>query len=419
MSFRALFLSNLYPPYDRGGYEKHCHEVATRLQDKGHKVFVLTSRYGVDQPVCEDNVLRTLHLECDLAHYSPLHFFTRRWAQERHNASALLTTIERFNPDVIMIWGMWMLSRHLPALAEASGVPVAYMIEDYWPITEDVHTWYWNLQARHRIVRPLKSLANRLALGMLRLQGYPPRLRFDHIACGSHFLKEKISASIPAFQHAEVVMCGIDLRPFYDNPSDGQLDTSQGLRIAYVGGLNAEKGVKTVISAVAQFMAMNRTVIPILTVAGGGHADYEASLRDLVRKHGIEEHVTFLGRVPKERIPKILSGNDILVVPSIWAEPFGRVVVEGMAAGLLVIGTATGGSGEILEDGVNGLVFEPGNAMGLAQCLDRVYREPDVYERLVDQAVETSARFSIVAMTDGIESFLNYVISSSCEQKPK
>jgi glycosyltransferase involved in cell wall biosynthesis len=333
--------------------------------------------------------------------------------RERHNDNALLTAIEYFKPDVIMFWGMWMLSRHLPSIAEDSEVPVAYMIEDYWPIDEDVHTWYWNSQANRHLARPLKGLANRLALARLRREGYPPELAFDHVACGSRFLKEEISAVIPAFRQAEVVMCGIDLAPFYENQSDGKLDTSRGLRIAYVGGLNAEKGVKTAISAVAQIMKMNRTVVPILTVVGGGHADYEASLYDLVKKCGVEDQVTFLGRVPKESVPKILSKNDVLVVPSIWPEPFGRVVVEGMAARLLVIGTATGGSGEILEDGVNGLVFEPGNATALAQCLGRVSCDSDLYARIVDEAVRTSTRFSVERMADGLERFLVSIANAS------
>jgi glycosyltransferase involved in cell wall biosynthesis len=232
---KILFVSNFYPPYDRGGYEKHCHEVAIGLQARGHEVFVLTSQYGVDHPVSEEGVLRTLHLECDLDHYNPFHFFTHRPMRERYNDNALLTAIEYFKPDVIMFWGMWMLSRRLPAIAEDGEVPIAYMIEDYWPIDEDVHTWYWNSQANRHLARPLKGLANRLALARLRREGYPPELAFDHVACGSRFLKEEISTVIPAFRQAEVVMCGIDLAPFYENQSNGKLDTSHGLHIAYVG----------------------------------------------------------------------------------------------------------------------------------------------------------------------------------------
>lgn len=415
--YRFLFISNLYPPYDCGGYEKHCYEVATGLQARGHEVFVLTSRYGIDQSLCQDNVMRTLYLQCDLAHYNPLHFFTRRWVQERHNTEALLTTIEQFKPDTIMFWGMWMLSKRLPAIAETSGVPVAYMIEDIWPITEDVHVWYWNMPARRRFVRLLKSLANYLALGILKWEGYPPKLEFNHVVCGSRFLKEKISAVIPAFQHAEVVLCGIDLALFYDNQSDCRLDTSNDFRITYVGGLNPDKGVHTVIEAIAHLLKINRAVNPLLIIVGGGNCEYEISLRRMVDHLGISEHVQWIGRVPKDAVPSVLSKQDILVIPSIVEEGFGRVAVEGMAAGLLVIGTATGGSGEILADGVNGLVFEPGDALALAQHLDRISRDPDLYARLVDEAVKTSTRFSIDAMTDGLGHYLIQIASSSQDKK--
>lgn len=403
---RILFVSNLYPPFDLGGYEKHCHEVATRLQARGHSVFVLTGRYGSPGPVQEDGIWRTLFLECNLEHYDPVHFFTRRWQEERHNGRALLTMVDEFRPHVIMFWGMWMLSRNLPSLAEASDVPVAYMIEDLWPVSEDVHTWYWRMPTRRPFVRSLKSLAARLAFAHLRLDGYPPVLRFEHVVCGSHFLREKIAEIIPAFKNAEVVMCGIELEPFFRVQYDRSLDRNGAIRVIYVGGLNPDKGVHTVVRSLAHVLEMAPDLRPRLTIVGSGHPEYENYLHDLVGTLGIEDQVQFLGSVPKEQIPGILYQHDIQVVPSVWEEPFGRVVVEGMAAGLVVVGTGTGGSGEILIDGVNGLVFPPEDAAALAEQLARLACNPDLHSRLAKAGQKTAASFDISEMADGIEGFL-------------
>ncbi|MBN2391114.1 MAG: hypothetical protein JXR84_10330, partial [Anaerolineae bacterium] len=66
---RLLFLSNLYPPFDIGGYEQWCQEMAVCLRQRGHTVHVLTSRYGVNGVSrSEQDITRTLYLQADVFH---------------------------------------------------------------------------------------------------------------------------------------------------------------------------------------------------------------------------------------------------------------------------------------------------------------------------------------------------------------
>src|SRR5207249_4901365 len=122
---RILFLSNFYPPHAIGGYEQWCQEVADLLAARGHRVTVLTSRYGLEpgckmsqtdekQPPDRPVVIRTLHLQADLAYYQPVHFFLQRRQQERANQRELHRVIDQVQPDVLMVWGMWNLSHNLP-----------------------------------------------------------------------------------------------------------------------------------------------------------------------------------------------------------------------------------------------------------------------------------------------------------------
>jgi glycogen(starch) synthase len=119
---RLLFVSNLYPPYDIGGYEKHCREVTEGLCRRGHHVQVLTSRHGVAAPVQEGHIRHALFLESNLQRYEPIHFFTRRRGQERCNASEPRAVIASVVPDAILFWGMWNLPRRLPAVASQSEI---------------------------------------------------------------------------------------------------------------------------------------------------------------------------------------------------------------------------------------------------------------------------------------------------------
>src|SRR5439155_5284391 len=108
-----------------------------------------------------------------------------------------------------------------------------------------------------------------------------------------------------------------------------------------------------------------------LTIAGAGSRAYEARLRRLCEQLALSEHVTFAGRVPREAMPQLMARFDALAVPSEWPEPLPRIVQEGMAAGLVVLASAVGGIGEIVQNESNGLTFAAGNAAELAVQLSR------------------------------------------------
>jgi glycosyltransferase involved in cell wall biosynthesis len=415
---RLLFVSNFYPPHDIGGYEKHCQEVTDGLRQRGHDVQVLTSRHGVSAPVQKGHVNRALYLESDLRHYQPAHFFFSRSREERYNTATLKSALADFAPDVILFWGMWCLSRRLPAVAESTGIPVAYWLGDLWPIDSDTHTEYWNSSANSSAGRLVMSAGSRLALRRLSSEAYPPALEFRHVACGSQFLKRKLAAQISAFENATIVLCGVDLDPFADCQSHESMFDIAAPRLIYVGGLVAQKGVHTAVEALSRLVSQSSGLQPTLTIVGSGHPDYEAHLRSLATSAGIAEHVQFSGKMPIDAVPPLLSRHDILVVPSVVEEGFGRVVVEGMAAGLPVVGTATGGSAEILHDGVNGLVFPPEDVPALANCLDKLVQDRDLYVRLAAAGKETSRKFDLKQMIDGTERFLLEIVSTrSAEER--
>jgi glycogen(starch) synthase len=96
-----------------------------------------------------------------------------------------------------------------------------------------------------------------------------------------------------------------------------------------------------------------------------------------------------------------------LIFPSEWPEPLARMTQEAMSSGAVVIGTTTGGTGEILEDGVTGLVFAPGDAAGLAARIRQLRSDPALFARLASaarQRVEEQFRFD--RMVDQVEDAL-------------
>ncbi len=144
-----------------------------------------------------------------------------------------------------------------------------------------------------------------------------------------------------------------------------------------------------------------------LTLVGSGHPDYEMFLRELVEREHLQNYVTFLDPVSKEKMTEILQQFDVLIFPSIYEEPLARITQEAMASGLVVIGTTTGGTKEILRDGETGLTFAPEDADGLAEHVTRLSLDPDLCSRLAQAGSQAVLEnFTLDKMVKEIEIFL-------------
>jgi glycosyltransferase involved in cell wall biosynthesis len=123
-----------------------------------------------------------------------------------------------------------------------------------------------------------------------------------------------------------------------------------------------------------------------------GEDAYERWLRDLVDELDLQGVVTFTGFV--DRVEDELAKLDVLVHASVVPEPFGQVVVEGMAAGLPVVATNAGGPAEVITDGVDGLLVPTGDASALVVALRRLVGDRQLRASLGRAATHSAAAFS-------------------------
>jgi len=140
-----------------------------------------------------------------------------------------------------------------------------------------------------------------------------------------------------------------------------------------------------------------------------GEDPYEVELRAFVANHGLGDRVHFLGF--QHDIAACMCAVDAVAHTSITPEPFGRVIVEGMLAQRPVVAARAGGVLEIVEDGVNGVLCEPGDAHGLADVLAELRSNTALRERLVRNGYQTAiARFGTAAYVAGVERILKGVV---------
>ena len=101
----------------------------------------------------------------------------------------------------------------------------------------------------------------------------------------------------------------------------------------------------------------------------------------------------FLGALPRQKVLELFRAGDASLLSSSW-ENFPHTVVEALAVGTPVIATRTGGVAEVLEDGVNGLLVEPGDVEALTAAIDRFFLDPALAGVLTENAVESVADYA-------------------------
>jgi len=210
-------------------------------------------------------------------------------------------------------------------------------------------------------------------------------------------------ATLAALAETEVLHSGVASPVvIYDSATNGGQNgrRNEVLRIGMVGRLAPWKGQHVFLDGFGQAFGRGPESAVIVGAPLFGEDWYEADLRRRARVLGLDGRVVFAGF--REDIWTALSEIDILVHASVTPEPFGQVIVEGMSAGLPVVATDAGGPAEIIEDGVDGLLYPPGDADALASRLRGLADDPALRARVGAAARESSKRFTARAAADRV-----------------
>lgn len=393
---RVLTIIHLYPPHHLGGYEIACQGVMERFVDKGHEVLVLTSGWtsakgGDDGPPPSDKVevRRTLKGWWDWETWAPAAPPLReRIGVERHNEGVLRDALNDFRPDVASIWNLAMTSWTLPTMIESRSVPILLTFLDDWVSYAFRFDAWTRMFERRPWAHPLGR-----ALG---LETRLPTFSGASANVASRVIAELIERNGRwKFPGAPVVPIGV-------NTADFPIMTAQrrpwSWRLLYVGRVVPEKGVATLIKAMAHLGQEAQ-----LDIVGHAHDRYKADLVELIGSLDVADRITFDVASSRQDLRHRYRRADLIVFPSEWPEPFGIVPLEAMACAVPVIATGTGGSGEYLVDGGNCVLFQAGDAASLAAAAQNVAADEHLREMIVTGGTATARRLNMDSYADQLE----------------
>ncbi len=178
------------------------------------------------------------------------------------------------------------------------------------------------------------------------------------------------------------------------------------IKLLWVGRLSPEKGLFYLLRAVKELNSEKSKKIYRLNIVGDG--PLRTKLQEKVNKLGIANLIRFHGFIPfGEKLKSIYINSDALLLPSLMDQQ-PKVTTEAMAYGIPVLASNIGGIPNIVHNGRNGLLFEPGSVNGICEAVQRIVNNQELYDKLVEVGYDF---ISSHTMEDEIKKMLKTVAS--------
>ncbi|MWV24025.1 glycosyltransferase family 4 protein [Methylobacterium sp. 2A] len=360
---RILHLSALYPPYIVGGAERSVEHLAEELVAAGHTVAAACIAREPEPKTVRGGVTvyrMAHHNDFWLEDWPKASRFGRAWAKLKQQwnfavAAEFGGVLDDFKPDIVNTHSLLDVSTLVWREAAKRGIPIVHTVCEYDLICGNAAMFKdgkpcerWHLGCK--VVNAGKQITNRavdavVSVGTEILKTHVDHGLFTHLA--------------PERRRVIFYSCTV---PEGDPEARRRIDrTGQPMTFGYLGRINTEKGVGTLIDAFRRIGPGNWRCLV------AGHAMDDSIERFKAQAAGLP--VEFVGWA---KPADFLSAIDVLVVPSFWAEPSPRTIYEAYTMGVPVIGAASGGIPELIGADNADWLFTPGDDADLAARLTTV-----------------------------------------------
>lgn len=394
---RIVHVVHQYVPDHVAGTELYTQAVARLQAAGGHQVAVFTplNRPGpsVTRPVVEDEV-RVYRVPA--GERSATDVFRSVYRQPAL-ATAFEAVLKAEQPDVVHLQHLMGVPAAVGDTLRARGIPYVLSLHDYWygcangqlltnfdqEVCAGPDAVFRNCGqcALARAGLPAPTALGLLLGPVMRRRNALLRPIFagaGRVLAPNTFMRDVYATMGLPTGHVVINPLGLDAPAgLTELARQRRADRSPlPLRLGYLGSISRQKGLHTLVAAV------NGLPESSVTLDVYGDMDvfppYAAELRQAARHPGIR----FQGLLARGRLWDALLDLDALVFPTLWYEGSPAIIREAFAAGLSVVGSALGATGSMVRDGIDGILFPPGDAAALQAALRRLLEEPGLLDRL-------------------------------------
>jgi glycosyltransferase involved in cell wall biosynthesis len=355
-------VTNLYPPHTRGGAENVIVRTVGQLLAMGHDVFVITGQpraqgtgITVDQSSTE-RVYRFFprNIYFTLNDYKYPAFVRLLWhiidAFSWSAPANVRQILKQEQPDVVITHNLKGIGLNTPRVIRAEGFSHIHVLHDVQLIYPS-----GLLMAGHERMPWYASPWYALYRYFCRVRIGDP----DIVLSPSEYLKSAYSEA--GFFKGTKIRVLRNPPPTHSAPRPLQRRPGP-LRLFYVGQLARHKGIEFLLIAFAKLKQDRR-----LLIVGDGflRPEVEAAAE-------ADENIRYLGYMPPGELSKFFATVDAVVVPSLCYENSPTVIYEALNAGLPVVASRIGGVGELIQEGVTGYLFTPGDETDFIRAVDEL-----------------------------------------------
>jgi len=422
---KILQILHNFPPFNVAGTEVYTYNLSFNLAQR-YKVFVFhrISDLRTKEYMLTHNNLNGLEIFTINNTFRMYDSFTMTYKNDVI-AKKFSYIIDQIKPDIVHIQHLLYLSASIIEEVKRRGIPIVFTLHDYWLMCPQGQLFKNNnfvceaknyaecvdcilyllsiekhaLKAYHQLRKflpeTLFQIIKNIYLSCCRMEflfrdkitgllkartAYMKNIctKVDLFICPSLFLRKKfIDFGIP---ENKIVYLTYGFHS--DNLKKFEKSLSNKIRFGFVGNLLPAKGVHILIESFNKIKNDNAE----LRIYGGvsSYKGILANYLKYLKKITKNKNIRFMGSFENDKIANIFAEIDILVVPSIWYENSPLVIQEAFIARTPVIASRIGGIPELVNDGMNGLLFNPGDANDLKEKMQYIIQNKGAIEKFIE-----------------------------------
>ncbi|MEK6939475.1 MAG: glycosyltransferase family 4 protein [Nanoarchaeota archaeon] len=397
---KVLFISEYYPPKIMGGGEINLELLATGLAKKGVEVSVLTSYHpGLDKVEVKNGITILRKLKTGKNPSSLIENVKRSLIFPKSIVKEVKRIVNQEKIDAIHFIGTSVIAA---VELKSVGIPLFATIESYpalCPKGDRIFHGKSECMVKCSFTEFLSCQKDSQEIGKMKNKWY---LKYNAPALS--YIYNYYSQLNDALQHCNLIAISKYVQNVLQQQGHGSVAIPNALplenfkvkdkkkndnrknskiNILCLGSLIKSKGAQVLADAVQGLDC---------EVSWYGKGILKEELERQIQQRNLP--VTIHEQVPYEQIPSLYAQADIVVFPSIWPEPFGRIAIEAMAAGKPVIGSAIGGIKETIVEGT-GILVDPGNVKQLREAIDLLIHNPKLRKEMAMKGRKIAEEYAV------------------------
>lgn len=389
---RVCILTKVTLAHSMGGMQVHCHLLARGLARRGHMITIVTTAHpnGVEEEASGERI-RTIYLPT-----APSGRYSWNWRK----ASA--EKIRELSSSIDVIFSESYAAYGYAALRQEIGIPYVPRLMGFF--RDEIRNAYRNIQSlRDAFLWPLLKIPEalihtvtveqpciRAADAVIAIyQDLIPLLQRRYGVQGEKIvlvpngIEDSVGKSHPTSQSSIRRLFGIQ---------------SNETVLLMSGVVTRQKGMEFGLRALADLVVS----FPDTRLFIVGDGPFLEELKVLSKSLNLDEkHVIFVGGVPNPELPKFVAAGDIYLCPTVRMEGLPFTVLEALSGGLPVVASNLGGLRDLVHEGENGFLLQPGDVHSLANAISQLLEDPKRRRRMGDASRRIFLeRFTADRMTD-------------------